>query len=369
MVAVAVDGPDTACMIDRMGWAFYAVGVSAIAAGLFAFPWLSAGSHGCYAVAGGDCTISNGNTTAALVLLVIAVCAGGWRLRDRTTSLALGIVLAASGIGIGFCVFTFNLDAFTGPTPVLTGPPTHEQLRAFAAASDWGPSTGFVLTLAGGLPLVAAALAWSFSSALARSQATRARTLAGVAGIALALVAALGAWLPWVHVAPASAVLDTDHGTVGMAAAVLLVASIGYLVAGGGGWTTALTIAAGLLCTVAVYQWLEVRWQQADLQPYSDHVVLASGIWLSLAAGILSGAAAVAVLLVEAQRRSRGPLALAGGFLALLLAAGLVSHAVVDSRQHSCGGTYLVGTDASGHSYSGCASNGSLIGVLYENRP
>jgi hypothetical protein len=356
-------------MIDRVGWALYAVGIAAVAAGLFVFPWLTAGSHGCYAVAGRDCTISNGNTTAALLLFVVAVGVGVWRVRRRTTSVALGIGLSASAIGIGFCVFTFNFDSFTGPTPVLTGHPTHAQLRAFAAAGDWGPSTGFVLTLLGALPLIAAALTWSFSGARTGSEGTRTRTAVGGAGIAAALVAALGAWLPWVHVSPSSAVLDTDHATVGMAAAALLVASIGYLIAAGRGWTTAITVSGGLLCTVAVYQWLALRWERTDMVTYGDQVVLASGIWLSLVAGILGGAAAVAALWTGSPRRSRGSFALAGGYVALLLGAGLISHAVVDTRTRSCGGGYIFGVDKNGHSFSGCASNGALIGFQPENSP
>jgi hypothetical protein len=356
-------------MIDRVGGALYAVGIGVVAAGLFVFPWLSAGSHGCYAVAGGDCTISNGNTTAALFLFGIALSLGVWRFRRRTTSVALGIGLAASAIGIGFCVFTFNVDSFIGPTPVLTGPPTHAQLRAFAAAGDWGPSTGFVLTLLGALPLIAAALAWSFSGARTGSEGTRTRTAVGGAGITTALVAALGAWLPWVHVSPSSAVLDTDHATVGVAAAALLVASFGYLIAGGRGWTTAITVSGGLLCTVAVYQWLALRWERTDMVTYGDHVVLGSGIWLSLVAGILGGAVAVAALWTGSPRRSLGSFGLAGGFVALLLAAGLISHAVVDTRTHSCGGGYIFGVDKNGHSYSGCASNGALDAVLSKNPP
>ena len=349
-------------MVRRVGWGLYATGLAAIAAGLFAFPWLSAGSHGCYAVAGGGCAIANGNTTTALILFVGAVCLGVWRARQRIMSLAVGIGLAASAIGIGFSVLAFNYDSFTAPAQVFTSPPTHAQLQALLWTGNLAPSTGFALTLLGAGLLVASALVWSFGDVEEASTPSRTRAVVGCLGVASALIAALGAWLPWVHVSPASAVLDTDHTTVGAAATVLLVAAASKQIAGGRGWTTAFAVSAGLLCTVAVYQWLELRWEQTDMQMSgAAHVVLASGTWVSLFGGILAGGAAVAVFVVEPPRRSRASAALTGGFVALLLCGGLVSYAVVNARPHSCDSGVL--GVRNGQPFSQCLS------TLYEPSP
>ena len=225
-------------MVNRIGWALYLAGLASTAAGLFAFPWLASGSHGCNAVAGTSCTISDANSTAAL-LLGIAAAIGVWRALSGPGSLASCIFLAASGIGIAFSVFTFNYDAFSGPEMVFRTIPTAAQMRALMRLDDWHPSSGFALSLLGGALLVVAAVVWSSRTTAAMRSDRRTRRLVGALGAGSALLAALGASLPWVHVAPASAVIDTDTSAVSAAAAVLIVAAVGYMAVGGRGWSTA----------------------------------------------------------------------------------------------------------------------------------
>jgi hypothetical protein len=143
-------------------------------------------------------------------------------------------------------------------------------------------------------------------------------------------------------------------------AALLIAAAAGYGSRGGRGWATALAIGAGVLATVAVYQWLHLRWQTADAHSFGDHDSVAAGIELCVAAAAVGAAAATVALRSAVPRRQPA----AAGFLAALLAAVIVSQAAATSHQPSCGGAWVVGTDANGAAYSGCA-----VGSLYEDVP
>src|SRR5439155_7818569 len=130
---------DTRPMLNRVGWAVFLLGLGVSAAGLFAYPWLRSGRWQCNAVAGGQCTISDGNTWLVLTLLIAAIAMGSLRVWRPTSRSAADLVVAAAGFGIGFAVFAQDYDHFEWQPELhvsaASGLPAIGDLP-----SDWSPT-------------------------------------------------------------------------------------------------------------------------------------------------------------------------------------------------------------------------------------